>query len=79
MGKQASSAAANDGSDDGGDDETEDEFAERIYLALMRVARSSSGKLRAQLGSCVLLGTPYATAGELVRAAVRDFIATAEL
>lgn len=70
--------AAND-TGDGADDETDEQFEERIYLALMRVARSTSVRLRASLGSCVMLGTPYETASEQVRDAIREFIATAEL
>jgi hypothetical protein len=63
--------------DDG--EETDEQFEERVYSALMRVARSTSSKTRDQLGACVLLGRPYASAGESVRAVIRDFIAVAEL
>jgi hypothetical protein len=60
-------------------DESDEEFAERIYLALMAVARGSSSKLRDQLGACVILGRPWASAGDAVREVVREFIAEAEL
>jgi hypothetical protein len=68
-----------DAAEDDGEEETPDEFAERVYLALMTVARGSSSKLRDQLGACVVLGRPWASAGDTVRAVVREFIAEAEL
>lgn len=65
--------------DDDGEEETPEEFEARVYGALMRVARSSSERVRAALGSCVMLGTPYEGAPDIVRETVRKFIETAEL
>ena len=72
------SAGAADSGDDG-DEESSEEFEARIYGALMRVARSSSERVRSALGSCVLLGTPYQGAPDIVRETIRKFIETAEL
>jgi hypothetical protein len=72
-------ADAGDGDDGDGDEESPEEFEGRVYLALMRVARGSSERARSALGSCVLLGTPYAGAPDIVRQTIRKFIETAEL
>jgi len=64
---------------DEGDDESAEEFEARVYGALMRVARSSSERVRTALGSCVMLGTPYQGAPDIVRETIRKFIETAEL
>lgn len=60
-------------------EESDEEFEERIYAALMECARRSSAKLRSALGSCVMLATPYEKAPEIVRDAIAEFIAEAEL
>jgi hypothetical protein len=62
-----------------GDEESSEEFEARVYDALMRVARSSSERVRTALGSCVLLGTPYEGAPDIVRETIRKFIESAEL
>jgi hypothetical protein len=64
---------------DGPDEVTPEEFEERIYDALIAVARGTSSKTREQLGACVLLGRPWSSASEAVRQTVREFIAAAEL
>lgn len=61
------------------DEETQEEFEERVYTALMRIARGSSAKLRSALGSCVMMGTRYSEAPENVREAVAAFIDEADL
>jgi hypothetical protein len=70
---------ADAGDADDVDEESPEEFEGRVYVALMRVARGSSERVRAALGSCVLLGTPYEGAPDIVRQAIRKFIALAEL
>lgn len=65
--------------DDEGDEESPEEFEARIYAALMKVARGSTERVRAALGSCVLLGTPYEGAPDIVRQTIRKFIETAEI
>lgn len=70
-------AADDDG--DEGDEESAEEFEGRVYLALMQVARSSSERVRNALGSCVMLGTPYEGAPDIVRQTIRKFIESAEL
>jgi hypothetical protein len=67
------------GDEDEGDEESAEEFEGRIYLALMRVARSSSERVRNSLGSCVMLGTPYGSTPDIVRQTIRQFIEAAEL
>lgn len=64
---------------DDGDEESAEEFEARVYMALMRVARSTSERARSALGSCVLLGTPYEAAPDIVRETIRKFIESAEL
>jgi len=64
---------------DDGDEESGEEFEARVYMALMRVARSSSERARSALATCVMLGTPYAAAPDIVRETVQKFIETAEL
>lgn len=65
--------------DEDEDEETDDDFEARIYDALMKIARSTSGGARKQLGACVLLGTPYEESAAGVKDAIRRFIAAAEL
>lgn len=60
-------------------EETDDEFEERIYLALMRVARTTTAKTRNALGACVMLGTPFAAAPEDVKETIREFVEEADL
>lgn len=74
MAIKVSGAAADDG-----DEESDEEFEERIYAALMEIARGTSGRLRSELGACVLMRTPYGRAPETVKEAIRDFIEAAEL
>lgn len=78
MGLRVRSAATGSDGDDG-DEESDEDFEERIYAALMEVARATSGRLRSQLGACVLMRTKYEKAPESVREAIRDFITRAEL
>lgn len=66
------------GADDDGEESDED-FEARVYQALMQVARSSSERVRSALGSCVMLGTPYEGAPDVVRQTIRKFIEAAEL
>jgi hypothetical protein len=74
----AGAAGAAETADDG-DEESSEEFEARVYDALMRVARSSSERVRSALGSCVLLGTRYEGAPDIVRETIRKFIESAEL
>jgi hypothetical protein len=75
LGKRTAAPAATGGEDE----ETDEEFEARVYEALVGVLRSSSERVRSALSSCVLLGTPYEGAPDLVRQTVRDFISQAEL
>jgi hypothetical protein len=78
-GGRAAPAATNGGGGDAGDEESEEEFEARVYRALMSVARSSSERVRSSLGACVMLGTPYEGAPDVVRQTIRRFIEAAEL
>jgi hypothetical protein len=76
----AATQVSGGGSDaDAGDEESEEEFEARVYRALMAIARSSSERVRSALGSCVMLGTPYEGAPDVVRQTIRRFIEAAEL
>jgi hypothetical protein len=79
MGLKVSKGQASPTAGDGSDEESDEQFEERIYLALMRVARTTSQRTRSALASCVMLGTPYEVAPDEVREAIREFVDEADL
>ena len=64
---------------DDDEEESAEEFEERVYSALMKIARQSSSKLRSALGACVMMGTKYERAPEIVREAIGQFVEEADL
>jgi hypothetical protein len=72
-------ADAGDVGDGGGDEESAEEFEARVYEGILSVMRASSERARSALASCVLLGTPYDGAPDVVRQTIRQIIEAAEL
>jgi len=77
--KEKPAAANHIGPSSRDEEETEEQFEARIYGALLDVAASTDERTRSALGSCVLFRTPYASAPELVKDAIRDFIDAGDL